>query len=386
MSLAPAITSRRQSLAETAPRPVRVCFLIDELAAAGTETQLLALIRHLDRSRVLPYLVLLRGEQPGSRALEPTTCPVLRLGCRSLRSPATMLRAVRFARFLRRERIDVVQTYFPDSSYFGVLVSWLAGVPCRVRTRNNVGHWMTALHRRLGRCLNGLTTVTIANCAAARRALLADEGPSPESVVVLENGVDLERFLAIPPLRTDWSSGPPRVGMVANLRPIKGVDVLVRAAARLASRHPTLTFTVAGEGSERAALEKQIRECGLADRFALIGSITDVPGFLASLDVAVLSSRAEGMSNAVLEYGAAGRAIVATAVGATPDLIEDGIHGLLVPPNDPDALAAAIDRLVQDRKLAARFGKAARRHVAERYSREAMVRRFEDFYERLIRF
>src|SRR5579872_6415149 len=89
-----------------APRPVRVCFLIDELATAGTETQLLALVRHLDRARVLPYLCLLRGEAPASRALEPDDCPVLRLGIGSLRHPRTLLSAVRFARFLRRERID----------------------------------------------------------------------------------------------------------------------------------------------------------------------------------------------------------------------------------------------------------------------------------------
>src|SRR5262249_53232775 len=119
-------------------RPVRVCFLIDELAAAGTETQLLALIRRLDRCRLLPYLCLLRGVSVASRALEPDDCPVLRLGAGSLRSPANLVRAWRFARFLRRERIDVLQVYFPDSTYFGVLVGRLAGVPAVVRTRNNV--------------------------------------------------------------------------------------------------------------------------------------------------------------------------------------------------------------------------------------------------------
>ena len=114
-------------------RPVRVCFLIDELAAAGTETQLLALLRRLDRSRVRPYLVLLRGDSAASRALEPDDCPVLRLGVGPLHSPATLARAWRLARFLRRERIDVLQAYFPDSSYFGLPAAYLAGVPHRPR-------------------------------------------------------------------------------------------------------------------------------------------------------------------------------------------------------------------------------------------------------------
>src|SRR5690242_16993499 len=130
--------SHRPILAATAsPRPdgrgpVRVCFLIDELARAGTETQLLALIRHLDRSRIQPSLCLLRGDSPVSRSLEPDDCPVLRLRTGALRHPRTWLRGLDFVRFLRRERIEVLQAYFPDSSYFGVPLAWLARVPCRL--------------------------------------------------------------------------------------------------------------------------------------------------------------------------------------------------------------------------------------------------------------
>jgi glycosyltransferase involved in cell wall biosynthesis len=363
---------------------VRVCFLIDELAAAGTETQLLALIRHLDRRRVRPYLCLLRGDNPVSQALEPDDCPILRLGVGSLLRPATVVRAWRFIRFLRRERIDVVQTYFPDSSYFGMPAAWLAGVKHRLRTRNNVGHWLTPLHRRLGRALNVFTTQTIANCAAARQALLDAEQPRPETVLVLENGVDLERFAGIPSLATRPAADEPRVGVVANLRPVKGLDVFVQAAARVHACHPRAVFTVAGEGELRAELERQAAAAGLAGRFTLPGSASHVPGFLAGLDVAVLCSHAEGMSNALLEYMAAGRAIVATAVGASPELIEDGVHGLLVPPGNAARLADAIARLLKDRDLAQRLGEAARRRALQRYSRAAMVQRFEDFYLSLV--
>jgi glycosyltransferase involved in cell wall biosynthesis len=359
---------------------LRICFLIDELAAAGTETQLLALLRALDRTRFRPYLVLLRGEGPASRALEPDDCPVMRLGVGSLRSPATVVRAVRFIRFLRRERIDVVQTYFPDSSYFGVSCAFLAGVRHRVRTRNNLGHWVTPAHRWLGWALNPLTTATIANCNAARAALLADERPAAGRVHVLENGVDLDRFLALaPPAGT-----PRRVGAVANLRAVKGLDVLVAAAAVLKDRFPGVSFHVAGEGEQRPDLARQVDAAGLGGRFHLGGATADVPGFLGGLDVAVLASRAEGMSNAVLEYMAAARPVVATAVGATPELIEDGVHGLLVPPGDPAALAEAVGRLLADRELAGRLAGAARRRAEERYARAAMVRRFEAFYTRLV--
>jgi glycosyltransferase involved in cell wall biosynthesis len=357
---------------------VRVCFLIDELNTAGTETQLLALIRHLDRGRVRPYLCLLRGDAPHSRALEPDGCPVLRLGVGSLCRPATLTKARRLAQFLRRERIDVLQLYFPDSTYFGVLVGRLARVPFVVRTRNNLGYWLTPLHRRLGRLCRRFTDVTVANCEPCRQAVLSDEGAPPESVVVLENGVDLDRFRALPP-----RPGPVRVGAVANLRPVKGLDVFVRAAATVAASRRDVSFEIAGEGESRLELERLARELGLGRRLSLPGVVGDVPGFLGGLDVAVLCSRSEGMSNALLEYMAAGRAIVATRVGANDRLIEDGVHGLLVPPGDAAALAAAVARLVDDPALRARLAAAARRRAEQRYSRRAMVRRFEQFYEDL---
>ncbi len=363
-------------------RRLRICFLIDELTVAGTETQLLALLRQLDRERFDPQLVLLRGDSQVSRMLEPAECPVMRLGVGTLRSPTSWLRLWRFRGWLKTERIDVLQTYFPDSSYFGILAGWLAGVPHRLRTRNNIGHWLTAGHRRLGRWLNRLTTGTIANCAAARQALLDAEGPPAESVVVLENGVDAERFLALP-LPTPTAT--PVVGSVANLRQVKGLDVLVAAASQVLAACPGVRFRVAGEGEERPCLEADIQTRGLGEAFALPGRSLDVPGFLAGLDIAVLASRAEGMPNAVLEAMAAGRPVVASAVGAVPDLIEHDRHGLLVPPGDADALAGAILRLLTAPEEARVFAERARERVVAKYSRAAMIQRFETYYANLAR-
>lgn len=371
---------RKEEIAR--PRPVRVCFLIDSLSRAGTETQLIALIRHLDRGRVEPFLCLLRDRPEEPHPLEPGCCRVLRLGVRSFRQLATPLHALLFARFLRQNCIDVLQLYFPDSTYFGTLTGWLARVPYIVRTRNNLGYALTPWGRRLGRLCNRVVGRTIANCEACRQSLLADEAPAPESVVVLENGVDLSRFLDLPAISE--RSGPRRVGMVGNLRPIKEPETLVRAAASVCAAHPDVTFQIAGEGELRPALECLVRELGLEGLFSLPGTRADVPQFLSSLDVAVLCSRSEGMSNAVLEYMAAGRPIVATAVGGNVELLRDGVTGLLVPPSDANCLATAIDRLLRDRELASRLGKAARRRAKLKYSREAMVQRFEEFYLNLV--
>jgi glycosyltransferase involved in cell wall biosynthesis len=355
--------------------------MIDRLQPGGTENQLLALIRMLRRSQVQPYLCLLNGEDEVSRALEPPDCPVLRLGVRSLRRPDTLARAWQLGRFLRDQEIDILQIYFPDSTYLGVPVGRLAGVPYILRTRNNLNHWMTPAHRCLGRLLNRWVTATVTNCEASRQAVLADERPAPESVLVMETGVDLARFDALAP---PGSAAERRIGVVANLRPVKGIQVFVQAAALVHARHPEVVFQVAGDGALRPALAKQAAALGLGGQFQLPGIMRDIPAFLATLDVAVLPSLAEGMSNAVLEYMAARRPIVATAVGGTVQLIDDGVHGLLVPPGDADALARGICRLLEDRELAARLAGAARRRVENCYSREVRVRALETFYRNLV--
>ncbi len=276
-------------------RPVQVCFMVDRLGVGGTETQLLALIRNLDKDVARPYLVLLDGEDETSRAMEPADCPVMRLGVKRLRSPRAFGKLLEFCRFLRQAPIDLLQLYFPDSTYFGVVAGWLAGTRCIIRTRNNVNHWMTPRHRRLGRLMNRLVTVTLCNAEAARQAVLADERPDPDKVVVIENGVDLERFSHLPTVSPERDPvRPRRVGMVANLRPVKGVDLFVRAAARVAAECPDVTFHVAGEGPQRPELERLVDELGLSGRFLLHGRVADIPAFLADLDLAVLSSAPRG--------------------------------------------------------------------------------------------
>src|SRR5204863_2561161 len=158
---------------------------------------------------------------------------------------------------------------------------------------------------------------------------------------------------------------------------VKNVDGLMRAAKVALEKYPQLVFEVAGDGEERGELERLHASLGLGDRFVLRGSVSDVPNFLRSVDVAVLPSHSEGMSNALLEYMAAGRAVIATDVGANAKLLDSGKCGLLVPPKDEAALTEALGSLLANPLRAAGFGAAARRRVEQEFSRDAMTRRFE---------
>jgi glycosyltransferase involved in cell wall biosynthesis len=366
---------------DRAVAPISVCFVIDRLSRAGTESQLLALLRHLDRNKVQPVLCLLNGDDAETRSLCPADVPTLHLGLIKLASLASIRAAVRLAAFWRKHRVQVVQSYFIDSTYFAAPLARLCWIRHVVRVRNNGGYWLTPQHRRLGKLVGRLCN-TLTNSADGARALLSAEGLRKDRVRVIENGVDVEHFAgaAVP----DTGRSVVRIGAVANLRPVKNIDGLVRAAARVCKCDPRVQFLVAGEGPERTALQRQIELAGLQERFVLCGSVTDVPAFLASLDVAVLCSHSESMSNALLEYMASGRAIVATDVGANAELVGNEREGLIVPARDDAALAVAIRRLLDDPDLAQRCAIAAQSRAAARYSRAAMVRRFEEFYLSLI--
>ncbi len=364
------ISQRGRTLLQ--PRPIRVSFFIDNLSRAGTETQLLALIRNLDRSVIEPSLVLLDGDNEVSRSLEPD-CPVIRLGVRRLIGLRATKASFHLRRFWKQHRPEVAQIYFLDSAYFGVPVAKLCGIRRIVRVRNNLGYWLTRKHRVLNRCLRPWVDVTLTNSESGKAALVEGDGLSPERVVVIENGVDV-------------SANPSKyqrvVGCVANLRPVKNVASLVRAAKLVLERFPDVRFEVAGDGEQRAELESLRDTLGLGERFVFRGSVADVPEFLRSVSIAVLPSLSEGMSNAVLEYMAAGKAVVATDVGANRRVLGD--TGVIVPSGDDVVLAVAICDLVADSVRAKALGDSARKRAEDRFSRAATIRRFEAFYRHLV--
>lgn len=370
--------------------PLRVCYVIDNLSTelgivGGTEHQLLYLIRSLDRSKVKPYVCLLDGANEGALLLDLVDCPVVRLRVTSLKRISTLKQAVRFARFLRRERIDLLQVYFPDSTYFAIPVARLVGVRHIIRTSRNLGYWMTPRDRWFGRLYNLLTSVTVANCDACRASVIANEQTRPDSIVVIPNAIQWDRFEGIANLT--WPKSPDEpifIGAVANLRPIKRLDLLIRAAGYLVTRYPNLRFRIAGDGPLRSDLERLAYTLGVEQHVEFIGPCGDIPGFLNSLHLSVLCSDSEGLSNALMEYMAAGRAIVATAVGGNTELIEHEKHGLLIPPDNTTQLAKTIERLVHDAKLAVCLGASARNRVRTEYGEPRHAHHYESLYANLI--
>jgi glycosyltransferase involved in cell wall biosynthesis len=179
------------------------------------------------------------------------------------------------------------------------------------------------------------------------------------------------------------AAGAPVVGSVGALRPQKRFDVLLHAAAGLLADHPRLHVVIAGEGEERASMEALAAELGLGDALLMLGERGDVPDVVRAFDVAVVSSDFEGSPLSVMEYMEAGLPVVATAVGGIPQMIDDGVHGVLVAPRDPPALARAIAGLLADPGRRRELGEAGRERRRAQFDLAVMVGRIEALYEQL---
>jgi glycosyltransferase involved in cell wall biosynthesis len=216
--------------------------------------------------------------------------------------------------------------------------------------------------------------------------MIAVEGIAPDDVVFVPNGIDpvVVGNRARARFEVGLDDDAPVVGAVAVLRPQKGLDVLVRAIPEVVAAVPNVRVVVAGEGPERGALEALAAELGVSDHLMLLGQRGDVPDLLAAFDVAVVSSRFEGSPLATMEYMDAGLAVVATKVGGMPDLIEDGVNGRLVEPEDPAGLAAALVELLQDPARAREMGERGRERRRAEFSLDGTVRRLEAMYEELV--
>jgi glycosyltransferase involved in cell wall biosynthesis len=213
-----------------------------------------------------------------------------------------------------------------------------------------------------------------------------EEGRVGAPVSLIYNGVDLQRYNHQQPCCTFHDEygipeGAPIVGVVARLEAEKGHRTLVDAWPEVLAAVPDAWLLVVGEGSERDALEAEAASLGVSERIVFTGRREDVPAITAALDVAVLPSYREAQGLSVLEAMALGRPVVASNVGGIPEMIEDGVTGVLVPPNDCDALAAAIVRLLEDHPYADMIGKRGHDLVHDRFCIELMVNSIEAIYD-----
>jgi glycosyltransferase involved in cell wall biosynthesis len=307
-----------------------------------------------------------------------------------LDTPAGLYQLIRLTRFLRRERFDVVHTHDLWTNLMGVLAARMAGVPAIVSSRRDLAHfdWYQGRRRNWLRRIQNLSGAVLANATPIRDALIAEDGFAPAKLRVIHNGVDTEKFRRGARDRERLFPGTQNqtlVVVVGNMHSdVKGHPWLIAAAPAVLQEFPRTKFIFGGDGDARPGFEAQVGKLGLQSSFKFLGRRSDIPDVLASCDIAVLPSRAEGLPNAVLEYMAAGLPTIASRVGGNAELIQDGMTGLLVPPEDSQALAVALLRLLRDPELSRRMATAGQKVAVENYSFERLIREVDALYTELL--
>ncbi len=366
---------------------IKIAHVSASLHYGGKENGVVNLVNGLDPKIFENYIfTYVRG---GALALrvDPTRCRVVELGDK-LGGDYRLY--FKLAREFRRYRIHIAHTHSWATAMEGIIGAKMARVPIIIHGEHGTMKTDTKLHIQIQRRLWNATDQVLSVSQALRENLHKKFDFSKERIRVVANGVDLSRFdlsrngvdykarLGLPPNALVF-------GAIGRAVPVKAYPILLQAAGLVFSEIPNAHLVLVGDGPLLDELVQSAQDAGILNRVHFLGARKDVPEILRALDVYVLSSESEGMSNTILEAMASGRPVIATAVGGNPELVVDGETGLLVPPNDPAALAVAITKLLREPEQRRQMGVLSRQRIEEKFSLEVMVRHYAEVYLEVFR-
>ncbi len=371
-------------------RPIRLALFTDSFIHGGTERQFVQTLRALDPAHFQITVCCLKKTGPFLEDVQAMGFPILDFPVRSLYGPDTLRQQLRLFRMLRAERIQILHAFDFYSNIFALPVARAAGVPVTLASRREIAGDRSRAQRFAIRLACSVASGVVANSQAAGSVLTGVFGESPRKVAVIPNAIDLDAFRPARPreqVRSELKLAEDSIliGTVAALRPEKQLDLFVRAAAVAHRSMPNLRFVIVGEGTERRRLESFISDARLQSCVHLLGDRDDVPDWIDAFDAFVLSSQTESFPNAILEAMALGKPVVATRVGGTPEVVEDGATGFLVPNGKPEALAMSMIQLARDSSLRTRMGNAARARVHGNYTLAKLGARLSEVYTARLR-
>jgi len=376
---------------------LRVFSFVPHLRCGGTENQLIKLTEHCDPNRFDRWFGFLDSAAIEQDNEAVSRWPLKAYPISTFLSPSAVRQVFRLARDLRKIRPHVLHSYNFYANVFSIPAARLAGVPCIVASIRDMGVYMTPMQKRVHRSVCRLADRVAVN-AEAIKTWLAESGYPAEKIRVIRNGVEIPEHAdtdSRAELRAELGipiSASVAI-MTARLNPKKGVEDLLVAAVKVLGEMPNAWFVIVGDvvlqsrEKERAYSERLntlALELGISERVLFTGYRRDVAALLKMADVSVLPSWSEGLPNAVLEAMAAGVPVVSTRVGGVPELIDDGVTGVLVDPHDVAGLGRALIRVMSDRALAKRISSAARERASVDFSFDRVVGVTEALYREVL--
>jgi glycosyltransferase involved in cell wall biosynthesis len=395
---APSRESRKLARQETVASPVvyeervHLLYIIDQIChMGGAEHVLLEIVRRLSPDRFSWSIVTFRSN-PALEGLKDLPCRLQVLPLARTYDVNAVRMALRLGRLIRNEKPSIVHTFFETSDLWAAPIAKVSGCPILISSRRDMGILRTRKHHLAYPFVNRIFDRILAVSEEVRSYCIQQDHLSPQRVETLYNGVDmavLDNMAADGDARQKLGlqTDAPVISALANIRSIKGIDVLVRAAKRVCIEFPEAQFLVVGrvlEPPTMSDLRAQVGSLQLADNFRFVGELANPFPVLRATNVFCLPSRNEGFSNALIEAMGCGLPCVATRVGGNAEALEEGKSGYLVGSEDADAMADRILRLLRDPVSARRMGETARETVRARFSMDVMINRLMGIYDELL--
>jgi glycosyltransferase involved in cell wall biosynthesis len=358
---------------------------------AGSERNIMQLLRGMDQRRFEVYVACFySGEVAQVMRAERFQVHDLRLG--GIYSFSGLKNIILLSKLIREEKIDLILTYHEGSDFLGLVLSKLCAIPI-ISNRRDMGfktrfpHQVT--YRLFGRCFDGVITVS----DAVKKEVIHRGWFKERKVWSIHNGINageygnhvnrdsIKRSMGI-------KANTLVVGLIANIKKIKGIRYFVHAASLISAENSGVEFVIIGydlneTGYSMKDMKLLADRMNIADKIHFLGGRKDIGELISTFDVAVISSLSEGFSNVLLEYMASGRPVVATDVGGNREAVIHGETGLLVPSENADQLAEAIKVFLDHKDLALTYGLAGRKRVEKEFSLQRMIEKYESIFERV---
>jgi glycosyltransferase involved in cell wall biosynthesis len=363
---------------------LRIAYLIDTISSdkAGTEKQLLNLIERLDYTSII--ICLHDSPWLSSNRLP---CEVVILGYRGFLNPTFPLVIARYLRCLKERNIDIVQTFFEDSMFVGCLGKTLSRMRhTLIVSRRDLGlgsdepayHW---LYKKIRPLIYRVSDAVAVNALAIKTQTLKYEKVPTEKIKVIGNGIDLPESPSALPVLFSKFQADAWICIVANLKPVKRIDLLLRALAYLKQNgvKETVRVVIIGEGRLNSELHQLAADIGIDDFVHFVGAVNNVSDYLFGVDIGVLCSDKEGLSNAILEYMACGLPVVATNAGGNSELVDE-TNGACVPVGDHVAMAQELTKLIISPSHCKKKGDRSLEKVRQNYTWDKIIPQWESYY------
>lgn len=365
--------------------PWPILLMCRELDLGGTERQLTEIAKSLDRSRFEVHVAAYRPQGFRGDELRLSGIRVVEFPIRSYRSVAALRGIAVLANYIRRHRIALVHTWDYPTSVFAIPVARVFTTAVALKSQRAHRSLIPGLYGWLERLSDRMAHGIVVNCEFLRGHMQRDEHFS-RPIHVCYNGIDLDRFFPLPgPRRPELQAGSLVIGTVCVLRPEKDLAALIQAFASVRMTHAGLKLVTVGSGSMLGELKALTRSLEIESDCLFISQTEQIPEWLRSMDIFVMPSRSEALSNAVMEAMACGCAVVASRVGGNPELVTDGETGLLFEAGDAAQLSSALCRLIEDDALRRNFSAAASEMIRTKFSISASAHRMGEIYAQMLR-